>query len=618
LSKDGGATFTRIAFTNVESSCPEPLAALSFLSGNTGFVALADGSVIATGDGGDTFASKVSIPGTRSAGGITPVTDMYFISASIGFASTQDGKIYRTLDGASSWNLVSNGGAPIFGITFADANTGYAVGSFSAFLKTTDGGATWNPLVAPGGQEMRQVRCASTVLCVATTANGASLVRTDDGGTSFTTPSPSTAPIFAAAFNSTTQLAAGGADGTQVTSGDGGVTFAPVGSRLVGKFTAIRAGNQSNTAFAPGADGALGKSVDGGKTWSRANVTTSEDIADVAFSSASDGYALDTAGGLFSTTNGASTWKTLDPGTKNGRALVSSAPSYVLLVTSRGVRRSANAGASFSTVKSKAVSGKSLFGSDRANGADIVFGSKNIAVTTNTGKTFKAIKKPKKAKKIRAIDFATAKAGFVVGSDGRVWRTSNGGKKWTEIPAAGTNQAYDVAFSDAKHGYLLVKRFGDADSDGGWILQTADGGKTWFPQFVVSQTITGLATGASADYILGGSSSLLFSNPNSTAGAGSPSTLTIKTAKRKLKKATTIKVTGKLTGAQGNERVAVLYRKPGKTSWSRKMATVGASGTFTTSWKVAKGANQFVAQWAGDFHFKGDGSPVLTVKAKKK
>src|SRR5215218_9869949 len=41
-SDDGGATFRRVAFTPVESSCREPLSAGWFVSEQTGFLALAD------------------------------------------------------------------------------------------------------------------------------------------------------------------------------------------------------------------------------------------------------------------------------------------------------------------------------------------------------------------------------------------------------------------------------------------------------------------------------------------------------------------------------------------------------------------------------------------------
>ncbi len=67
--------------------------------------------------------------------------------------------------------------------------------------------------------------------------------------------------------------------------------------------------------------------------------------------------------------------------------------------------------------------------------------------------------------------------------------------------------------------------------------------------------------------------------------------------------------------------MTVSYRRPGSTRWTAQTVNASANGSFTTSWNLAKGANQFVAQWQGNFRTHGDGSKVLTVtvgKAKKK
>jgi hypothetical protein len=79
-----------------------------------------------------------------------------------------------------------------------------------------------------------------------------------------------------------------------------------------------------------------------------------------------------------------------------------------------------------------------------------------------------------------------------------------------------------------------------------------------------------------------------------------------------------ITVTGRLKPASGNERVTVSYRAPGSTRWRSQTVTASANGSFTSSWNLAKGANQFVAQWQGDFASHGDGSKVLTVAVGKK
>ena len=84
--------------------------------------------------------------------------------------------------------------------------------------------------------------------------------------------------------------------------------------------------------------------------------------------------------------------------------------------------------------------------------------------------------------------------------------------------------------------------------------------------------------------------------------------------RRKLSKAAGITVTGRLSPAAGNERVTVSYLPPGSGRWQHQTVKTAANGAYTTSWKVRRGSNRFVAQWVGDFRSKGDGSSVLTVK----
>ncbi len=87
----------------------------------------------------------------------------------------------------------------------------------------------------------------------------------------------------------------------------------PSADGSAGRYNAMIAG-PSGVAFAPGDNGSLAKTTDGGKTWTRGNVSTSEDVSDVSFPTATDGFALDSAGGLFRTNDGGGTWRALDTG----------------------------------------------------------------------------------------------------------------------------------------------------------------------------------------------------------------------------------------------------------------------------------------------------------------
>lgn len=635
-STDGGATFTRIAFTNVESNCPAEanLAALAFLDSNTGFVFEQGGQVFQTDDGGTRFAAKIAVPGTRAVGGGAVPTDAVFRSPTQGFVATSDGNVYETTDGGNSWLSVSKTDRAVRAISFASATVAYAVGDGNLFLKSADGGATWvaKPDGAPDGEDLTGVECSGEDVCVLSTKAGSKVGVTKDGGTGWTWPTPSSDPLYAAGLASATRLVAAGQQGSTVTSDDAGTTFAPVGGRLLGKFSRVVAGRVTGSAFAPGPDGTLGRTVDGGKTWTRGNVATSEDVLDVSFPTVNDGYALDVAGGVFNTNDGGGHWATLDTGsTARAQAVYAPSAAVVMVVGPTGIRRSVDSGGSFSAVHGAAVGSVQLSGVDRAGSAVVAWGAQDVARSLDNGRTWTTVRKPGKYKTVRVgrhrkkvnrlgvrnVDFVDANDGFLLDGVGRLWRTANGGKSWTELPGVGTNGARGMSFSSVKSGYLVISSFGDVRQATGFLLRTDDGGATWHPQFVVSDPIAdkGVAAGGGTDYLLGGQQSLLYSTSGGDAGAASD--LTITAPKARYAKPAHIVVTGALKPASGNERITVAYRAPGATAWRTQTVTASANGTFTSSWNLAKGDNTFVAQWQGNFRSHGDGSKVLVVHVGK-
>ena len=354
----------------------------------------------------------------------------------------------------------------------------------------------------------------------------------------------------------------------------------------------MRAGGQSGTAFAPGDNGSLAKTTDGGKTWTRGNVATSEDVIDVAFPTALVGYALDSSGGLFRTNDGGATWKTLDTGT-TARPFQLAAPSTstVILAGPTGLRRSTDSGDTFSTVTDKDVVKAKLDAIDRAGSALFASGRRDLLRSTDRGKTWTALHKPgKKPARARQVDFLDAKNGYFLAESGALFRTANAGKKWTELVGVGTDTAYGMAFSSKTKGYLVINRFGDATSPGGLSAahqrqrrDVASGVRRVDPD----PGRRDRRGSGGTDYLLGGQSSFLFTT--SSGEAGKASTLSITTKHKKLSKPAGITVTGRLSPAAGNERVTVSYLPPGSTRWQHQTVKTAANGAYTTSWRVRRG-----------------------------
>ena len=120
-----------------------------------------------------------------------------------------------------------------------------------------------------------------------------------------------------------------------------------------------------------------------------------------------------------------------------------------------------------------------------------------------------------------------------------------------------------MAFSSATSGYLIISQFGGSASESGFLLRTSDGGKSWHPQFIVSDPIQsrGLASGGGTDYILTRTSRLLYTQ--SGGDRGQRSTLSITPSVRKISKPETMQVTGVLKPAAGFEQVVVSLRPAG-------------------------------------------------------
>jgi len=243
-----------------------------------------------------------------------------------------------------------------------------------------------------------------------------------------------------------------------------------------------------------------------------------------------------------------------------------------------------------------------------AGKAIFAWGPVRLARSTDRGRTWGALPLPVRGIRLTQVAFANAKAGLLVDTTGRVWRTTNAGRRWTLLTGVGTQEVSGPVVESARTATLIAGRFGDRP---GGLLRTDDGGATWQPQSVVSESIKAVAAGGGVDYLLAGDTSLLFSTSGGVAG--DPSALHLTTKRRRLTKAGRVIVTGRLEPASGGAQVIVSMLTPGMSNWAHRTVPVASNGTFVTAWRVPRGTTTFVAQWTGDFASAGAGSRPLTV-----
>jgi photosystem II stability/assembly factor-like uncharacterized protein len=625
-SDDGGQTFHRLPFVSSEAACPAGLSAFHFPTPQTGYIVLDDGSVIRTDDGGQSFAGRTAVPGTPAAGGGTHPTDVFFLNPSTGFA-TAGGVLYRTTDGGGSWSQRFTGGHALNGLLFVDATTGYAVGDGNTLLKTTDGGDTWKAMPVTGvpNDDLTQIRCASVSVCLISTRSGDRVLRTTDGGTTVTEIKPSTEKIFAISFSSPTAAVGVGAAGATVASPDAGSStatpsFTRNGSRLGGgqvKLGRLRA-TSASLVFATADNGRFARSTDGGVTWALGSVPTSEDLADISFVNQSTGYSLDVSGALRSTANGGATWTPLDTKTTARPSAVDAIDANtVLLVGPKGLRRATD-GKSFSGVGGK-VGSAALGDYDPTDGsAVIVYGPKSIFISTNKGASWKKLKDPVRRPSYANVDFVSRQVGYARMFDGRVFKTRNGGRKWTQLFGVGTGGSGVMSFGDAGDGFISAGAWGSSAAQG-WVMRTSDGGATWRPQLIQNSPVAPKALVA-----MGPRTAFAFDEIGElfeTTGGGDQGAVTsvnIRAAKTRLKKPATVKIIGNLRPSVVDAPVTVLVRSAKSAAWRVvDVKAVSGSGTFTTAVKVRR-TSYLVAQWPGDADHDGDGSVPIKIQVGRK
>jgi photosystem II stability/assembly factor-like uncharacterized protein len=295
------------------------------------------------------------------------------------------------------------------------------------------------------------------------------------------------------------------------------------------------------------------------------------------------------------------------------QAVLALASGRVLLIGPHGILRSTGTNATFARSRSRAARRAKLFEVDRAGGAVFAYGSRRIAVSTNGGRSWRTVRRPRRAL-LEAVDFVTARSGYLLEQNGRLWKTRDRGRTWHLLLGTGTETAIGLSFSSRSAGYLVLSRFGNRP--GGYLLRTSDGGRTWRPQLLTGTQLDpdSVAARGPTDYALAGDGSLF---RTSTGGdAGLPSRVTIAASRRRLRAPDTVRVSGTVRGAAAGSTVLVSRRFRGESGWDHRLVPVTAAGTWATRWRVTRSC-AFVALWTGDGDQAGDGSRPLRVALRR-
>lgn len=242
--------------------------------------------------------------------------------------------------------------------------------------------------------------------------------------------------------------------------------------------------------FVAGDKGYLGYTTDGGKSWTKQVLSTTQDINEIYFRNDNNGYVV--AGRkMFLTDDAGRSWreakifnpldfKNLTPEflsirfADKKRGLI---VGYLLNkegdVVDSLVMRTEDGGETWSRIL--VPSKLELYHLDFVNSSrGWIVGDKGLILTTFDGGANWQIQKSGTDRALFNVDFRDAGEGYAVGGKGTILRTEDGGSTWETVKTNFPNTFKRVDFADDKNGWIV--------GHGGTILRSNDKGKTWVKQ----------------------------------------------------------------------------------------------------------------------------------------
>jgi photosystem II stability/assembly factor-like uncharacterized protein len=334
-----------------------------------------------------------------------------FYDANFGFAGADDGLVYRTTNGGTSWDSVSVGsGERIQDIYAIDANTIISIGENQQVRKSTDGGNTWIHLIDWPRLDFRSIGIADSAKISLTTFGG-DMTFSEDFGLNFSFPGNENLPTS--------------------------------GAILCVEFF------DENLGFYGVSGGEIAKSIDGGSSWYKTNVTGVNDLKRIQ-----DIFILD----------------------QN--------VAWAGAGTNRGIHgrvyKTSDSGENWTEVAALEVVIYGIYFLDSQIG--YACGENGKIYKCTDGNTAWTEIDTLGDDRLHTIDFIDSNTGYIVGYNGILGKSIDGGNSWDVVDTLAVvndstfDELWDIKFVNSTEGWIAA---GNAIGGNGAFYYTSDAGNSW-------------------------------------------------------------------------------------------------------------------------------------------
>jgi photosystem II stability/assembly factor-like uncharacterized protein len=463
------------------------LLGLAYTPSTATFTAVGDsGTTVRTGDRGATWQVAFETGRTNFTDLASPMPGLLVAAGLPPLGSGQNSGVFTSTDGGQTWARRLDAGFPgqfaVTKVAFANALVGVAAGPMGLW-RTVDGGLSWATVanvpsvIGVVSSYYGGVAWADADVVLIYGAGG-KILRSADQGVAWTDVSP---VGFVDNWNDMTFNAAGvgiavGPSGQVARSTNGGQSWQPVATPMLETGTAVAFANDSRVVVIDNFAQTM-HSDNAGATWTAGPGFGASSLFRLRFASPAVGLAVSAIGGLtLLTTDSGATWSRIGGGTidENVTGMAASPSGSVVLAGSLGrdLLRSADGGAtwtgpSFSLVGARFQ--KPSFATEQRVIAIRPAGQ--IALSVDAGQTWSIAYDRLGQVALTNTTMASGTVGLVVGDNGLILRSADGGSSWAEVASGTTLPLKSVGCLTA-----TVCLAGGFD---GALLRSIDGGATW-------------------------------------------------------------------------------------------------------------------------------------------